>query len=168
MAMKRLNFGGSGKMEYVFGTALALIILAALVLTIRSVWWENTPDSRLPEVFHYKCIACKAEMTIRPEDVKYEEVPNLPSGMIPNMMNARPKCPKCGKSALASERKCPKCGTYSIPEWMLKLPAIMPGAGVKDVCPSCGEDMTSVWRVPVRPPPEAPAGLPTKIQGPPS
>jgi len=138
--MKNLNFGRSGgtdKMEYIFGGALALIILAAIVLmTMHFIGGGSQGGVTIPDEFHMYCAECKKEYVI-PKAKMMELAKQATPGPF------RPKCPTCQKNALVREAVCPACGAYYITEAMITGQDSMmpvPTAG-EQKCPKCGVDI---------------------------
>ncbi len=116
--------GGGDKTEYLFAAALALIVVGALYLTLKTVIWPA------PQSYGMKwaqCEKCKAEF-----QVDADKHPEIINGETP--ASKKQDCPKCGaKRSAWIMNACPKCGKNFV------RPSVLhPGA--KDVCPFCGAD----------------------------
>jgi len=129
----RLNISrrsGAAKMDYIFGGALGVIIIGAMVLAVVYGLGGNSKVTT-PEI-HYKCTKCGAEFlsTKRPMGDK----------MDPNQMGPKPiDCPKCGaKDSAYPMTKCPKCGKWFLRDSTVHPEKRMMGQPVNDKCPSCG------------------------------
>jgi len=136
--MKRLAVaGGEGfKTEYLFGGALAVIILGALALAIY-FGFAGGPSASKGEVGGpwYKCEKCGEEFQLQ----------QTGGG---TMEKALPvDCPKCGGKACAYRMSvCPKCGKRYVSDTTRYYLEMMQGRAVKDICPHCGTDIGQLRR----------------------
>jgi hypothetical protein len=140
----RLQFGlgSSGKIEYLFGGALALIIVAALGLTIYS-FFVGPSAPPMPDDFHMFCINPKCpspEVVLKRKDLKNEDMYYImgPAGMMGG--RGGPKCPNCGfQGSLILELHCPNpsCQKYFVTQEMKYR---RPPAG-SIICPYCKTDL---------------------------
>jgi len=112
-------------MEYLFAAALAIIVLGALALTVRTVL---IPPKRSMGNVWVKCEKCGYEFEVDAD--KHPEVMNAetPAGK-------KQDCPKCGakKSAWVMSQ-CPACGKRYV------RPSTMGRRGAPDTCPFCKAD----------------------------
>jgi len=142
---KRLDFGGkSGRMEWVFGGVLTLIIVTALVLTVWVVFFhEKGPVTKAPEDIHLQCLnpQCNNVEIKKFKDMTDEEhmIAHMqPMAGGPGMERPRFKCDKC-QSPMGNMKQCPMCN-----EWYLDPREVSFGNQV-DICPKCGKDVAAYW-----------------------
>jgi predicted RNA-binding Zn-ribbon protein involved in translation (DUF1610 family) len=125
---------GAIKADYLFGGALGVIIVIAMVLAVMYSFGGRT-DTKM--TFRYKCDKCGAEYD-------GSVVPMLDKS---NPMVVAPPpitCEKCGaENSAYLMTKCPKCGTYYVRPSYRNPPGVPAQIG-QDVCPSCGTDFV-IW-----------------------
>jgi DNA-directed RNA polymerase subunit RPC12/RpoP len=124
--VKKFEFfrGGGDKTEYLFAAALALIVIGALVLTVKTV---IMPPKQSYGMKWAQCEKCKAEFQVDAD--KHPEIINAetPAGK-------KQDCPKCGaKRSAWIMNACPKCGKNFVRPSVLQR-------GAKDECPYCHAD----------------------------
>jgi len=125
---------GEIKTEYLFGAALAVIIIGSMVLAL--TFGLGGKKQEKFEGLRYKCMSCGEEFIVK------ELPPKAPNQIGP----PRVDCPKCGAVKAGVQMvECPKCGTYFVPESYKRPEAILQGEPIKDVCPKCGLDLAE-WR----------------------
>jgi len=145
-----LDFGKSSggsrdqKMEYLFGGALALIIILALGLTIKYSFFGGSKGGAVPDELHFFCTACSQEVTIKTKDMKPGEpmLAMAPTGM-PGAQ--KPVCPKCSQPALVMEYKCPLCDQFYVRDLGLS-PAAMAGGPKDEICKKCNGNVSEFYR----------------------
>lgn len=125
---KRLEIGGRSitQGELLLGGALGLIIVAALVLTIVSIFRGNDPEGETPTVAKYECTKCGKITTIDLEEARKDPSKYPPEMMGgPGPMMGAQDCDVCKpqgfEKTVFKQRQCPKCK-----EW------ILPPAGFRD------------------------------------
>jgi rubredoxin len=121
---------GAIKADYLFGGALGVIVIVAMVLAI----FYSLKPSRPTQEYRYKCDKCgnEFESNTGPQMDKNDPMATAPIPI---------DCPKCGatKSCYAMT-KCPKCGTWYVRP-SFRNPRGMPAQPGQDVCPNCGTDL---------------------------
>jgi DNA-directed RNA polymerase subunit RPC12/RpoP len=130
---KKFEFGSGDKGEYLFGGALAIIIIGALSLTVYYTFLGGGEGGT--KVFmQYQCEKCKAEFPVDP--TKY-----------PRLMDAETPgdqvldCPKCGvKKSAWPMTKCPACDKYYV------RPSFKAKTGKPDICPFCNAEYLKALR----------------------
>jgi len=169
---KKLNVGGGGgggeggggvwaskNMEYVLVGALALIIVAAIVMTVWQLFFSGPGGGEdYDTVQRYKCEKCGYTWEFDMSEMNPEENPEMMMGPMGPGMGAM-DCPKCKEKRCAFLMvKCPKedCGEYYIGEstkWHARMYSpdgtgeMSPdGEPPHDVCPKCGTDRTKFYR----------------------
>ena len=159
---KHLDFGrgGSGdKMEYVFGGALVLIIIAAVAFAIHS-FGGGGKAAPVPSEFHMFCMSCKKQFTISREDLAKMQTQapqvqpgpgNGPSaGMPPGIGPMRAQCPDCKKFSLIPERMCPNCKKYYHTNTDITGMNMMIGMPITNsapvICPWCKVNITDYYK----------------------
>ena len=130
-ASRESNRRGAINMEYVFGGALAVVILASVGL---AVWvgmgGGKKEDSYALKDKTYICDACGEQFTVTPDEMTDAEK-NI-SPMSPKVI----KCRKCGKNAAYQAVPCPVCEKVYVP-----LRARDPLSPERDICPFCETDV---------------------------
>lgn len=141
---RRFRFGNAGaiNMEYVFAGGLALIIVAALGLTIyHFMGGPGGASGEIPEEAWFRCMECKHEFAIKTETLTKTQM--MSQGMGPMLAN----CPKCGEEEGAVEMSlCPKCEKYYVPEGFLDPRLFIEGDKKANVCEHCGLDVQEYRR----------------------
>jgi hypothetical protein len=141
--VRRLNLGkggGGGKTEYLFGAALALIIIAAVVMAFRGGKKDDITKA-LPEGTWYKCSQCGHEY---PLDIS--SLPPEQQGMYGPATGMVPPCPECGAQNAGMEMvMCPECKKLYVSKVKHydRLQMFGQAQGVarpQDICPDCGTD----------------------------
>jgi len=130
----RVRRAGEVKMEYVFGAALAVIIVGAMVLAL--VFGFGRPEQTVVEGARYECQSCGEQFTVE------DQPPKTPDQIGPGRVD----CPKCGavQSGILMV-KCPGCGEYFVPETYKRPEDVLKGIPIKNICPHCGLDLGE-WR----------------------
>jgi hypothetical protein len=141
--VRRLNLGkggGGGKMEYLFGAALALIIIAAVVLALTGKRGPQIPQP--PEGgTRYTCSQCGEVFAL--------DIASLPpeqQGRYGPQTGMAPPCPKCGAQNAAMEMVCcPKCQAFYVSQVkhfdrLQMLGGAQGLAKPQDICPECQTD----------------------------
>jgi len=143
--IKRLDFGGkSGRMEWIFGGLLTLIIVVALILTVWVVFFHDKNGGQSgPAEIHLQCLnpQCNNVMVKDFKDLTDEErmiVTMPPMGPMGGQGQPRLKCEKC-QSPMGRMKQCPMCK-----EWYLD-PREVDFRNTVDVCPKCGKDVAAYW-----------------------
>jgi len=127
-------------MEYLFGGALAAIILVSLVLTIYSFTTEDIPPQPVQQL-RFQCQDCAHEFEVASNEFRLTEGPL--AGSV-SMVGARiGDCPECGGAAFEMT-KCVKCGHYWIPDRVRNWRAYLGNrnAAPPDICPKCKTNQT--------------------------
>ena len=141
-AVRRLNLGkggSGGKMEYVFGAALAIIIIGAVVLAFTS-GGEEQIEQIAGDREMYWCQQCQKEFEFDSSTLPPEQ-----QGMYGKATGIVPPCPTCGGQNTVIEMvRCPECGEYYVSklkqfERYQMYGQVQPGTPTpQDICPSCG------------------------------
>lgn len=146
-AGRRLRFSNRGavNMEYVFGGALALLIVAALALSIHGSLFSKKGSGlvdKIPDDVYFHCDKCQNEFPILRKDLTQQQRAQQNRGL----MNA--DCPKCNEKGSSLEMaRCPvpKCKKYYVPESYRDIDALMSMRPGSDICSHCGTDILE-WR----------------------
>lgn len=128
----RLNFNlGGGRMEYVFGGALGLIILLAVVFTIWGGGDEGKASGRSsPPECRCWCVPEGKEVVLKGISLNQMRMFTMPGNY--RMM---PPCPSCQKkNVLVPEMFCQKCKTWFATDEMKRGQMTPPQ---KLICPTC-------------------------------
>ena len=142
-AKRSVLSGGLTGVEVLLAVALSLIIIAALVLSIRYSSSDKSSGADLSkDLLHYKCIQCGYELSITRSDL------SRPPGMAgPDDITigpyGRPNCPQCkAQDSGLPMVKCPNpdCKKYYIADTMKYSEAVRRGVDVRDICPYCKTD----------------------------
>jgi DNA-directed RNA polymerase subunit RPC12/RpoP len=142
----RFDLGGKqmGKMEYLLGGALTLIILGSLAISLYSFFRGGPNTSQVKPVITYHCDKCGHEFDFQAP----EPDPNNPNAMMPDpMMGPRPiECPQCHAKPFSAwlMNRCvdPKCGKL-----FAQLPESHdPRWSGEVVCPWCKTNQTQFIR----------------------
>lgn len=128
----RLNFNlGGGRMEYIFGGALGLIILLAVVFTIwgGSEDTKPVPSSAAPVA---RCWCVNEGKEVEVKGMSFMQVRML---MMSGNVRMSPPCPSCQRrGVMLPEFVCPKCkNSFATAE----LKKGMPTPPAKMICPTC-------------------------------
>jgi DNA-directed RNA polymerase subunit RPC12/RpoP len=139
---RRLEFGGGGRMDYLFAGGLILLIVLALGLTIWHTFKGSSPTTEQDPDMHFKCGACGGEFTIpREQYYSAEREQEDEAGRI--------DCKLCGaRESAYPMTKCPNCGKYYLSERQKAIIDSMADRGqpprnigqIPDKCPHCGTD----------------------------
>ena len=125
--VKRFEFfRGGDKTEYLFAVALALIVVGALAMTLRTTFF---PPAKSYKPVWVKCEKCGSEFEVDANKHREVREAETPAGK-------KQDCPKCGakrSSWVMNQCPNPQCGKYFIRPSLLTR-------GAKDVCPYCKAD----------------------------
>lgn len=131
-------------MEHLFGAALAVVIVAAVGLTLYTTLGGGPGGARASGKPHYQCLECEYVFRVEVDDIPPEK---LRKATDPSMVLL--DCPDCGAESSALEMtKCPKCGEHYVAQrtrYMVEHGVPAPG-DVRDVCPHCGTDRKDYMR----------------------
>lgn len=109
---KRLDFSmfrSGNRMEYVLAGVLGIVIIGAIVFTVKTYFLGGSDKFKGPSVLHYQCEKCKHEFEKKPGDLP---VARHPGEEIDNM---KLDCPSCGaKKSCWREIQCPKCQRWYV------------------------------------------------------
>ncbi len=131
--MKRLDFSGQGRMkEILLGGALAVVVIAALVLSIIHMVKGPTP----PKVtYHFQCLKCSHEFEVVDTDVPQDVWDRTRPGERPILDCPNPDCEE--KLSAKTMEWCPACEQWYLPDEEATGPR---------VCTKCGADIAQ-WVV---------------------
>jgi hypothetical protein len=123
-------------MEYVFGAALAAVVVAAIGFTVYETLFKGPGGVEKAGNPHFKCVECGHEF----------EVENVPRDRMREAVDpamALLDCPECGAEYSCMRMiRCRACDEYYIPQrsrYMAEHGVPAPD-DVRDVCPHCGTD----------------------------
>jgi hypothetical protein len=141
----RFDLGGRsmGKMEYLLGGALTVIILGSVGLSIYMMMGGKENTASQP-ITHYYCEKCQKEFEFDfRKQFENTQDPRAARPMNPMMYDPRfgemgIDCTQCGQKACAFRmNRCEKCGNY----WPTTAEERTPRtAGNKRICPKCNTD----------------------------
>ena len=152
--VKRLNFGGkgggggqAGRMEWVFGGALVVIIVGVIALLIYSQTGTSPNIDKNPEM-HLQCLnpGCRNELVKRYKEFTDDERSRLahssyPMPMMPGVEGPpRLRCEKCD-AVMGRQIPCP---WEDCKKWYLD-PREVNYAAMNHVCPYCERDANEYW-----------------------
>ena len=152
---KQLKFsmGGGGKMEYLFGAGLAIVILGSVVIMVWNLWGGPSGGGDSPKEIHMLCLnpSCGKETVYKLEDMTPENGGPMMGmtpypGMDPNMM---PKCKHCQQPSLLMMRHCPNCKKFFATDAMKQQFMNYESMGAplqEEKCTHCGTDVLQYWR----------------------
>ena len=132
---RRLDFGkgSSGKMEYVFAGALALIIIGSVALAVYGLL-DSNDDRNVAKEWKFHCDKCNGDFTI---DLTNGPPPGYEL-LQPGMVIDCQRCP--AKKHAWMMNQCLKCHEHYLQE--------KPRAGVArppDICPHCKTDQVEYY-----------------------
>lgn len=123
--------------EHLFGGALAILIIVAVVLTLNQTLFRGSGDTADVGTPHFKCLDCDHVFEV-------EEIPRerIREARDPAMVLL--DCPSCGAESKAIKMvRCPKCKEYFVSDRHLYT-VEHGGEGapddVREICPHCGTD----------------------------
>lgn len=142
-----LGGGSMGKMEYLLGGALGVIILGSLGMSIYFMFRDPPPPPAASTMYKCSVPTCghEFEYDYKKEMARNQQDPNFRPPMMDMMGPQAKDCPKC-KAQLSCYlmHRCYKCGKYWPMAESERPP--MPGQGPPkpvsggQVCPACGQD----------------------------
>jgi len=147
--VKRLDFGGSGqagRMEWVFGGALIVIIIGVCIMLYISMSGPSTKVDPNPMV-HLQCVnpQCGERLSKKYLDFSEEDRLKIHATSLPPMPGAggppRIRCEKC-QAVMGRMDKCPQCEQYYLD------PMEINRASMQRICPNpeCGIDINKYWQ----------------------
>ena len=142
--VKRLDFKGAGKTEYLVAAVLGLVIIGAAYGIYRGIAGPSQPAG--PREFHYKCEKCGHEFVM-----PVEKLPR-PQHLADERDLMKLDCPSCKTpKSCWQERECPNCRKYFIPaSEVAHWEDLGHGRGdrgnVPDICDKCGTDVNKWYR----------------------
>ncbi len=135
-ASRESNRRGAINMEYVFGGALAVLILAAVVFAVWVAMGGSKEEERhVLKAKTYICDVCGKQYTVNLEEMTDAE--RRPAPTAPKVAT----CRKCGKKAAYQALPCPECGKVYVP-----LRARDPFTQEPDICPFCETNVDAYKR----------------------
>jgi len=150
---KQLNFGGgggggqAGRMEWVFGGALVVIIVGVIALLIYSQMGGSGPPVNTNPEIHLQCVnpQCGEVLVKMYKEFSEEDRQRLyaPTYPMPPGMEGPPrlKCEKCG-AVMGRQVQCPY---EDCKQWYLD-PTELNYAAMDRVCPHCNRDSNAYWQ----------------------
>ena len=149
--VKRLDFGGggqAGRMEWVFGGALVVIIIGVIALLIYSQTGPGVKINTNPEI-HLQCLnpECRNELVKfykeftedEQRKISYSSMPMMPP--MPGVeLPPRMRCEKCD-AIMGKQIQCP---WEDCKKWYLD-PTEVRFAVMDRTCPHCERDINQYW-----------------------